>query len=126
VPEMYNIISIVSMLLTIAGILGGILAFKNGFARTANEVQDRVINALQQEISVLHMRLADLEAENRRLDQVLITLCEALKKRGIVVTIDGNLVTVTDGNTTHSMRIKGAHGGDARLHRIPPEEDQSK
>lgn len=113
-PEMYNIISILSMLLTIAGILGGILAFKNGFTRTANEVQERVINALQQEISVLNMRIADLEAQNQRLDQVIITLCEALKKRGIIVSIDGSLVTVTDGNTTHSVRIKGAHGGDTR------------
>jgi hypothetical protein len=113
-PELYSFISIISMLLTVAGILGGILAFKNGFTRTANEVQERVINALQQEISVLHMRLADLEAENRRLDQVLITLCEALKKRGIVVSIDGSLVTVTDGNTTHSVRIKGVQGDDKR------------
>jgi hypothetical protein len=113
-PELYSFISIISMRLTVAGILGGILAFKNGFTRTANEVQERVINALQQEISVLHMRLTDLEAENRRLDQVLITLCEALKKRGIVVSIDGSLVTVTDGNTTHSMRIKGVQGKEAQ------------
>ena len=69
--------------------------------------QTIVINAMEQEISVLRDRLEDLEAENKRLEQVLYTLCEALKKRGLVVTIEGSMVTVSDGHETQSVRIQG-------------------
>ncbi len=105
--DIYSALSILSVVLTIAGIIGGFWAFKSGINRTANEVQERVINAMQQEITILHNRLSDLEAENKRLDQVLYTLCEALKKRGLFVTIEGHMVTVSDGRETHSVRIQG-------------------
>lgn len=101
-----NLLSIISLLLTIGGILGGIWAFRNGFTRTANEVQERVINAMEQEIAILHLRLGDLEEENRRLEQIINTICTALKKRGLVVTIEGNIVTVSDGHETQSARIQ--------------------
>lgn len=107
--ELSSALSILSVVLTLCGLVGGFLAFKSGISRTANEVQERVINALQQEINVLHTRLSDLESENKRLDQVLFTLCEALKKRGLVVSIEGNIVTVSDGHETQSVRIRGLH-----------------
>src|SRR5882724_5598178 len=43
-------LSIFSVVLTIASAIGGFYAFKNGLSRTANEVQERVINALHEEI----------------------------------------------------------------------------
>lgn len=105
--ELLNSLSIVSLVITIAGLVGGVFVLKAGLNRTANEVQERVINAMQTEISVLRVRLEDLEQENKRLEQVINTLCVALKKRGLIVTIDGNIVTVSDGHETQSVRIKG-------------------
>ncbi|HEX4207876.1 MAG TPA: hypothetical protein VHZ51_27490 [Ktedonobacteraceae bacterium] len=104
--DLYSGISIFSMILTVAGIIGGVLVFKSGISRTAYEVQERVINAMQSEIAVLRSRLEDLENENKRLDQVIYTLCEALKKRGLIVTIEGHIVTVSDGHETQSVRIR--------------------
>jgi hypothetical protein len=106
--DIYSTLSILNMILTIAGIIGGYLAFKNGLNRRASELQEHAINAMEQEIAVLRSRLEDLEVENKRLEQVIYTLCEALKKRGLVVTIEGNIVTVSDGHDTQSVRIQGA------------------
>lgn len=111
--EMYTMFSIMSLILTIAGLLGGYVAFRHGITHTANEVQERVINALQSEIEMLRGRIDDLEHENSRLDQVIVTICEALKKRGLAVSIDGNMVTVSDGHELQNVRIQGAiHDND--------------
>lgn len=106
--DIYSTLSIINTFLTIASIIGGYWAFKTGLNRTASEVQEHVINAMEQEITVLRSRLEDLETENKRLEQVLYTLCEALKKRGLIVTIEGGIVTVSDGHETQSVRIQGA------------------
>jgi hypothetical protein len=101
-------LSIFSVVLTIASAIGGFYAFKNGLSRTANEVQERVINALHEEISMLRGRLEDLEKENKKLDLLITTLCQALKRRGLIVTIEGNVVTVTDGHNSQVARIQEA------------------
>jgi hypothetical protein len=103
----YSTLSIINAILTIAGLVGGYWAFKAGINQSASEIQEHVINAMEQEISVLRDRLEDLETENKRLEQVIYTLCEALKKRGLVVTIEGSMVTVSDGHETQSVRIQG-------------------
>jgi hypothetical protein len=98
-------LSIVSMVLTIGGLLGGIWAFKNGITRTATEVQERVINAMQQEIAILHLRIGDLERENRRLEQILSIICVALRQHGYTINVDGNFVTVSHGHESQSTHI---------------------
>lgn len=108
IDNVYTALSIFCMILTLCAIFGGILAFRNGFTRTANEIQERVINALESEISTLRMRIEDVEQENNRLHQTILTICEALKKRDLVVSIDGNLISISDGKSTHSMRIQGS------------------
>jgi hypothetical protein len=106
--QLYTTLSVISLILTICGIVGGYAAFRYGIARTANDVQEHVINALHNEIDVMHDRIADLENENIRLDQIILTICEALKKRGLVVHIEGSIVTVSDGHETQSVRIQGS------------------
>src|SRR5690242_21081685 len=105
--SIYSTLSIINAILTIAGLVGGYWAFKAGINRSASEIQEHVINAMEQEISVLRDRLEDLATENKRLEQVIYTLCEALKKRGLVVIIEGSMVTVSDGHETQSVRIQG-------------------
>ncbi|MBV9688125.1 MAG: hypothetical protein JO202_00270, partial [Ktedonobacteraceae bacterium] len=82
---LYNIASIVSIVLALATLFGGIFAFRSGFVHTANQVQERVINALQSEIDAIRARMDDLERENTRLRHTIETICMALKTRGIVV-----------------------------------------
>jgi hypothetical protein len=100
-------LSIFSIVLTVCSILGGILAFRNGFARTANEVQDRVINALEAELEQLRQRLDEIKDENTRLKLTIDTICSALKSRGMAVSIEGDMVLIHDhtGNRS-STRIR--------------------
>lgn len=103
-------LSLINMLMTIAITIGGVAAYRHGFTRTANEVQERVINALQSEIRSLHDRIEALEKENTRLGYTLTTMCLALKQRGIHVTIDGDIVSIQDrhgASYTYNTRVHG-------------------
>src|SRR5947209_1173199 len=107
---MYNFLSILNLVLLIATTLGGILAFRHGFTRTANEVQERVIAALNSELATLASRIESMEKENIRLHQIIATICAALKTRGIAVTIEGDLVNIVDeSGTTQTERIHEGH-----------------
>lgn len=91
--------------------LGGVMAFHYSIAKTSSEIQERVIHALQSEIQTLHERIAAVEKENTRLLQIVGIIKSALKRRGIVVTIDGDLVSIHDeksGDTTQATHITGA------------------
>jgi hypothetical protein len=101
--DFYTILSIVSLLLTIGGLLGGFYAFKSSMGRTASEVQEHVINALGSEITTLRLRLDDMKAENIHLQLIIETICAAFKSRGLTITIDGDMVSIHDthcGSTT--------------------------
>jgi hypothetical protein len=85
--------------------IGGFVAYRVGFARTTEEVQERVINALNVEMSMLRDRVLATEKENARLSQIILIITNALKKWGLSVTIDGELVSITDTKTTQTSRI---------------------
>ena len=106
---MLNILSILNLVLCIGLAIGGLAAFRHGFARTANEVQERVIDVLESEINALKDRLSELEKENARLTQIIATIRMAMKRRGLFVTVDGELVNIRDraGKFTQATRIQG-------------------
>lgn len=105
---MTNALSILNLVLCIGLAIGGLAAFRHGFTRTANEVQERVINALESEINALRDRLGELEKENARLTHIIATIRTALRRRGIFITIDGELVSIRDrsGKLTQTTRIQ--------------------
>ena len=103
-------LSLINLIITLCLMIGGVVAYRHGFTRTANEVQERVIHALQSEIQTLHDRIAALEKENTRLSYTLTTMCLALKQRGIHVTIDGDIVSIQDRfgtSHTYNTRVPG-------------------
>lgn len=106
---MLNFLSILNLVITLSLMVGGLLAYQHGFTRTANEVQERVIHLLQSEIGALHDRISALEKENTRLSQVITTIRASLKRRGLHITIDGELVSIHDraGRLTQATRIHG-------------------
>lgn len=61
---MPNFLTILNLVATFGLIVGGLLAYHHGFARTATEVQERVIRLLQSEIGALQDRIDALEKEN--------------------------------------------------------------
>lgn len=103
-------LTLINLSMTICLIIGGIVAYRHGFARTANEVQERVIHALQSEIQALHDRIAVLEQENTRLNYTITTICTSLKQRGVHVTVDGDIISIHgrfDEGYTYNTRIHG-------------------
>jgi hypothetical protein len=107
---MDQLLPYMSLVLFVFISLGGVLAFRYSIAKTSSEIQERVISALQSEIQTLRDRIAAIEKENTRLLQIVGIIKAALKKRGIVVTIDGDLVSIHDeksGDTTQATRITG-------------------
>ena len=106
---MTDTLTILNLILCIGLAIGGWAAFRHGFTRTANEVQERVINALESEINALKDRLEELEKENARLTQVIATIRTALRRRGVFITIDSEMVIIRDrsGRTTQATRIRG-------------------
>lgn len=119
---MFEPLSLLNLFITICLVIGGVVAYYHGFARTANEVQERVINALQSEIQTLHDRIAALEQENARLSYIVTTLCSALKQLGIHITIDGDTVSIHDLNgngSFHHTRIYGSEATSAQEQHEP-------
>lgn len=106
---MLNFITILNLCVTLGLTAGCVIAFRYGFTRTAQEIQDRVIKALQSEIGSLQDRIVALEKENTRLSHVIMTIRAALKRRGLHITIDGDLVSIHDrsGKLTQTSRIRG-------------------
>ena len=120
-------LSVLNLLITVGLVIGGIAAYRHGFTRTANEVQERVIHALQSEIQSLHDRIEALERENTRLNYVLSTMCSALKQRGLHVTIDGDIVSIQDhrgDSYSYNARIfAGEHGKQEQPEAHTPPDD---
>lgn len=118
---MPNLLTLFNMLITLGLIIGSFVAYRRGFAQTANEVQERVINALQHEIQTLHDRIAALEQENTRLDQTITLICSVLKRRGIHVAVEGDIVNIHDHldesyrNNSHTAGNEEATAGGTEL-----------
>ena len=112
---MQNFLTVLNLVTTFGLIVGGVLAYHHGFARTANEVQERVIHLLQSEIGALQDRIDALEKENTRLSHVIMTIRTSLKRRGLHITIDGELVSIRDKTgLTQSARIHGSKNDSER------------
>lgn len=90
------IIGICTFLILLAGILGGYISLKNTIARSNIEVQTHVRDALKDENELLQARVQRIEAENRRLNDMLQLLITIFEKRGVTIVIDDAMITVRD------------------------------
>jgi hypothetical protein len=122
---MGRISDILSIISASAGVLGfgiaAVVAFfavKNGVMKSANEAQSSTIDAMRDEIQLLRERVEDTEKENMRLEQIIDTICAALKKRGLVISIQGEMINIQDkrgGSTTTRIRRVPGSGQDDDL-----------
>jgi hypothetical protein len=98
-----DLLSTINFVLILTWIVGGIIAYRSGVERSANQVQERVIGALNVELNSLHAKIDDLKAENTRLSLVIDTICTALRRRGLAVSIDGAIVSISDQQGLSTM-----------------------
>lgn len=122
---MGRVVDIVQLISALAGVLGfGMAAFvayfvvKNGVMKSTSEAQSSTIDAMRDEIQLLRERVEDAEKENIRLEQTIQTICVALKKRGLVISIQGEMINIQDrkgGSTTTRIRRVPGTGSDDDL-----------
>lgn len=105
--DLYNATGILNTVLMLCVIIGGYIAIKSSKNQQASTIQSQVIDALKAELDTLQHRIEALEKENARLTQTIDLIRLALKQRGILVTIDGGLVTISDNKgNSQSARIQ--------------------
>jgi cell division protein FtsB len=101
--DIYNAAGILNTALMLCLIIGGSLAIRSGKQQQAGSIQSQVIDALKAELETLQRRVDSLEKENTRLTQIMSLIKQALRKRGLTITIDGDLVTIDDGRGSSSQ-----------------------
>jgi hypothetical protein len=118
--DLFSIPSILLAIFSLAMLVGGIFAFKYGRTRMVEEVQDRVINALKTRVETLESQAASDSKELLRLRQVINTIRHALKRRGLLIEIEGEFVTLTDvaGQTDSTQAAKGNKTNIAKVQPI--------
>jgi hypothetical protein len=83
-------------------VVGGFYLMKTG----ANNAQQSAINAMQSELATLRGRIEDLKKENTRQAHVIETICAALKMRGLLITISGEMISIEDRQKSTVVRIQ--------------------
>jgi len=101
-----NLLTIAQFILLVGGIIGGYIVLRSALAKSKDEIQERVTDALQAENKLLQSRVDRLDKENKRLWKLVALIEETLKKLyGIELDIDGETITYRGKNGTHVSRI---------------------
>jgi hypothetical protein len=104
--DLNTLAPLINTVLLIATSIGAFFFIRNSRRQTVIGLQSDAIDALQSQVVSLQARLESLEEENSRLRTVLDTIRAALKEQGIIITIDGEMVSITNqrANKTHYRR----------------------
>jgi uncharacterized protein YlxW (UPF0749 family) len=116
-----QILTLINALWLICGTVGGFFAFRHAVKTKVIELQHETIELLQAQIEALEHKTDSLKEENTRQALIIETIQSALKQKGMIVTIDGDLVTITDAQGGRSSVRKprsaplarGKKAGDA-------------
>ena len=111
--EIYSLTGIGNFLIGILLLVGGYMAIRSGKHQKAGEIQDQTTNAqdkaitaLKVELETLQSRFDTLERENARLHQTINLIKSGLSKRGYKITIDGDMVEITNQNGSSYSHIQ--------------------
>jgi len=116
--NIYQALSLINLIFLVCGSIGGYFAFRHSARIGTVNIQHDTIEALQARVETLEGEIESLKKENTRKDYILETIQEALRQRGILVTISGDLVTLTDANgSTHVVKSPPSRANTARLTR---------
>ncbi len=101
--------NILNLLLLAIAVIGGFIAYRTGHSKATLAMEARAMTAMQAELDAVRLRVERIEKENSRLQQIITTIQTALKKRGLIITIDGDLISIQDqgGITTHAALTNG-------------------
>lgn len=92
--DLTNVLNTLNVGIILFGAIGGLYAFARTRKNDTVNIQAETITALSQQVQAIKDKLDDLEKENTRLRQVIDTIQSALRQKGILVTIDGDMVII--------------------------------
>lgn len=103
--QFLNNLPLLNTILILLTVIGGFFAFKTGKRNDLLKFQKDTIDALQQRITTLEAKVTDFEKENVVQRHIIDTITSALKQRNMIITIDGDMVTIADSHSsTHRKR----------------------
>ena len=101
------LLPVLSIILTVAVAVGAVFAFRGNAHKSANEIQKSTIDALTAQNEAQEKQIKALERKIERLEMTLATLQYTLqKRRGIVVEINDDMVTLVDQRTGQEHTVK--------------------
>lgn len=116
--EPANLIPYASALIGIAITAASIFAFRKSYIKSIGEIQARVIEAYKAEIEVLTKKIEHCEKEIDRQNLIIETIQTALQAQGIIIKIDGDLVTIEEAatrKTTVRKTVKRQNQGQGTI-----------
>jgi hypothetical protein len=107
VTTFYNIGSLINVFILILVFAAGIFVIKGATGKALSEAQSTTISTLREEIDSLRGQIGDVRAENQKLELLIFTLVETMKKLGYEISVDGSIVHIKDvrNNADTSIRI---------------------
>src|SRR5215469_18053716 len=100
--DIASFLPILSIIVSLCVVIGGYFAFRSGYSRTATEIQEKVIAALQAQNDSQEMQIKAFEKEITRLKRVVATIQLAIKRRGLQIEINGESITIIDSQSRGS------------------------
>lgn len=110
-PSFLNpILTVLLIGLTVGGFT---YAFRNGRSGKLVKDQKDTIDLLEQRTRVLEAKVSDLEKQNAVQQHIIDTVTSALEQEGRYITINGDLVTISDkdggGRKVYRKRVPRSH-----------------
>lgn len=102
-----GVLPTLQLILILATMLGGVFVFRNSKKAGIVQIQSDTIIAMQQQIDTLKDNQEALQKENIHLQYVIETIVQALQQKGIIITINGEMITLQDakGQTSSVRRM---------------------
>lgn len=107
-----GVLPTLQIILILATMLGGVFVFRNSKKAGIVQIQSDTIIAMQQQIDTLKDNQDALQKENSHLQYVIETIADALKQKGIIITVSGEMITLQD--------VKGHTSSMRRMPKPPP------
>lgn len=104
--SLFSLNGLINTFLILCVSIGGFFAFRYGMKKQNFTAMEQTIIILQNQVNAIQTSLDAVEKRNVHLEYVIETVQVALKQKGIIISIDGDLITISDalGKTSSSIR----------------------
>lgn len=118
--SLFSLNGIINTFLLLCVMIGGFFAFRYGQKKSNVEGMKETILVLSGQVAAIKESLSMVEKENEHHKIIFETILLAMKQKGIIITVEGEMVTIDDGrNKTSSLRRTTKQP-------IVPKKDESK